>query len=654
MFNRNRLIALFLAGALITSQSRNSFAQSTAGAGTSAEPAVADEGLPELVITPTRGEYPAEKIGRTIDVRRADTIQEQQASELPDVLQDVPGVRSFEIGGPGAPGTAPLEIRGFRTAGTQILLNGMVLKDPSAVSGTYDQFIPYLVTDEVASVEVLKGGTSALYGSDGQAGAVNIITRRPEEGQNLWGTFSGGSYQTFRENVMANYGTERGGIFASGTRIDSDGLGEHTDFRNTSFFSLADIQAVPSELTISPIFRIQNAETHLLTEPSVDQNGNLVRAQETERNNVKAQTYLLGTSVDYAATERVDSKVQFYTNQSHRNFFFDFSGMESRAFYEGDTYNVDWLNTLKVPELASQFLIGFSYEHEYTSTMSDGPETEEQRDDYAGFLHDQLEVIPDMLNLGGGVRVSKVTSIDKTISSLEGSIVFKVPVIESRLHSSIAQGYRAPTLFESDGKIVDYNTGELISVGNKHLDEEKSLSTDIGIEQPLFDGKLRPDVTLFRIDSDQTILFDFANNTHVNGGGGKTQGIETSLKFQPCRWFSLAGAYTFLDRADGLDDQRRPRTPRNWFALTPTATFGKLTLTPQLRYRSGQELAFYGSPDQVREGSATVFDSTLIYAYNQNLSFFVKGENLFDADYTEAGYRMPRISGYAGIKLALN
>lgn len=613
-----------------------------------------DRNVPELFITANRVAVPLENIGRAVDSRTKEEIAELQTHSLTESLQMVSGVRLSDLGGPGAPGVTPIDIRGFRTGGTQILLNGMSLSDPTSISGTFEAFFSYLTTDDLAAVEVLKGSTGVLYGSDGQAGAINLITASPEPGIRGTASFEGGSYETFTETAFVNAGVERGGVVGSVTRIDSSGLDTHGNYGNTTAMLSGRYELVAGELTIEPLIRVVDAQNDIDTNPTVNEAGELVPNQDTERNNVDAQAIFAALTARFEPVRWYEMKTSIYTNRIERDYFFDFGGFGSTSDLDGDTLTVDQQNTFRLTDLATDVILGVEYERLESETDNDGTVDEEGRDQYAAFVHTQTSLLNDRLNLAGGARVTEIGDLDRTVSTLEASGVFKLPEVNSRLHTSVAQGFRAPTLFESDGTLLDFDTGELVDVGNRDLEEEEALSFDVGYEQRLFDGQFVADVTFFQIDADQTIIFDFANRTHINGGGGKTQGIETSLAYKPWSWARFDAAYTYLDKAQGRDGLRRQRTPRNWFALGATFTPSDIvTISTELRHRDSQELEFFGLAERYEEGEATVFDAAVTYHALKEIDLFVRADNIFDEEYTEHGFRMPGASLFGGFKLKL-
>jgi vitamin B12 transporter len=609
--------------------------------------------LPETVITATRIEVAREDVGRVIDSRSAEEIKLQESSSLNESLQTIPGVRSQNLGGPGSPGTTPIEIRGFRSSGTQLLLNGLRLNDPSSISGVAESYFGYLTQNDLRGVEVLKGANGALYGSEGQAGSVNLLTERPTEGLSAELTFRGGSFRTFEEVVKLNGGTERAAVVATVTRIDSRGLNPDGNYENSTVSSLGEFK-LTEELSISPIFRMVSAMNDLDSSPTVDPEGRLVTNQPTESNQARAQSYFYGASADYKPDEKFASRLSVYTNRTDRKFFFSFGpGFDFASQFEGSSFNVDFQNSLEVEELNSLILGGLEFEHQTYNTSSGGAEDTGKQDRYAVFLKNRVALFDKLLQIDGGMRVTHVSRVDRTLPTFEVSSVLKVPTLESRLHSSFSQGFRAPSLFELQGKLLDETTGGLTNVGNRGLRAEETLSFDFGITQPFLEDKVLFDVTFFNLASDNTIVFDFLNQTHFNGGGGENQGIETSLTVNPVENWKLRGAYTWLAKAD-VDGSRLQRRPFNVFALSSAARLGELSWYTELRYRGSADLEFFGVENRFREGGYTVLDTALNYALSENWEIFVRGGNLFDRNYTEMGYRMPGISFLGGIRLRLS
>jgi vitamin B12 transporter len=612
----------------------------------------AEEATVDLFITATPTETQVDNIGRSIETVTRKDIDDLEVHSLTDSLQDVSGLRVVDIGGPGSPGTTPIEFRGFGTKGTQVLYNGLTLSDPSSISGGFESFFSYLNVDDVQSIEVMKGGAGVLYGSDAQAGVINLIPEKPTLGQNYRLSAEGGSFDTFTEVAGVNAGNERGGIVATVSRIDSQGMDDHGNYGNTNASLIGEYELVENQLSIAPIFKVISVNNDLDSNPSLSPEGKLITNQDKPDDKLDSNAWILGSVLKNTPSERFENKFSIYTVQTDRKYDLDFDGFKSKSDFKGSSFNVEAQSTVDLPEARSKLTGGLEYENQGIDTNSDGTTDDSKRDQYAIFLYDNLDLIEDIWTMGAGARGTAISNTSKFVSTLEASSSVKIPQTDSRLHTSVAQGFRAPTLFESNGKIADFFGPGVINVGNENLEEENSTSYDVGIEQKFLDDKLVADVTFFQIDADQTIVFDFENLTHKNGGDAKTQGIETSLQYQPLEELFLRASYTHLDTAE-INGEQRQRTPSNWFAITSAYQILGVTLSSQVRYRDSQYIEFYGESDHYKEDDVTVLDLALSKNITEAVELFLRADNVFDADYTEAGYTMPGASAYAGVRVRM-
>ena len=145
--------------------------------------------LDEISVTATRSETQISHTPSSISVINAETIEQQQAKDIKDLLRYEAGVTvrrapyrpasAATAGGRG--GNEGINIRGLE--GNRILLMEDGIRLPSAFSfgplesgrGDYGEM------DLFKRVEILRGPASAMYGSDGLTGAVNFITKDPSD-----------------------------------------------------------------------------------------------------------------------------------------------------------------------------------------------------------------------------------------------------------------------------------------------------------------------------------------------------------------------------------------------------------------------------------------------------------------------------------------
>ena len=109
---------------------------------------------------------PLREIPQTITIINKQSIEEQGATTLRDVLQNVPGL-TITAGEGGAPAGDNLTLRGF-SARNDIFIDGV--RDLSPQSR--DPF-------NLEQVEVVKGPTSAISGRGSTGGTINLISKTP-------------------------------------------------------------------------------------------------------------------------------------------------------------------------------------------------------------------------------------------------------------------------------------------------------------------------------------------------------------------------------------------------------------------------------------------------------------------------------------------
>ncbi len=124
-------------------------------------------------------------------------IEKAGVATVTDLLQKLPqntGARFKQTVNTGvsfSPGAAAVSLRGLNVNSTLVLLNGRRMAPFAQPQSGTDSFVDInsIPLAAIESVEVLREGASALYGSDAIAGVVNIITRRDFVGTEIFGQY---------------------------------------------------------------------------------------------------------------------------------------------------------------------------------------------------------------------------------------------------------------------------------------------------------------------------------------------------------------------------------------------------------------------------------------------------------------------------------
>ena len=167
-----------------------------------------------VVVTATRTAKALEDVAVPTTVVTAEAIRQQGATRLGDVLEDVPGLFLADDHGSG------LQVQGFSSDYTLILLDGEPVIGRTA--GTLD--LDRLTVAGVERVEVVRGPSSSLYGSEALAGVVNLVTALPAPGVETGSVrVRAGSFGESDVTAEGAVGRERWAARALVTRYGTDG-----------------------------------------------------------------------------------------------------------------------------------------------------------------------------------------------------------------------------------------------------------------------------------------------------------------------------------------------------------------------------------------------------------------------------------------------
>lgn len=178
------------------------------------------------VTTPGRAPRTLADVPGSIEV-----VVPEQLKELPGVTLDeklqalVPGLNTTRSSGDITDRTAALTLRGLGSATqggrsqgrTLVLLDGVPLNNSATGGVNWND----LTVEEIDRVEVFKGPSSSLYGSNALGGTINIITKPAKGGYSLESSF--GTYSTSDTTAKAGVKAGRLSLQVFGKYLESDG-----------------------------------------------------------------------------------------------------------------------------------------------------------------------------------------------------------------------------------------------------------------------------------------------------------------------------------------------------------------------------------------------------------------------------------------------
>ena len=518
-------------------------------------PAAPAAGQPEetkrvepVVVTATKIETPQEQLGASVTVVNGEDVQTYHYPSLTEAIRNVPGLEVTQSGSYGKLST--LSIRGANSNQVQVLVDGVRVKSPTTGQVDLSDISP----DQIERIEVIRGPQSTLYGADAIGGVVNIITRKGT------GPFSASVQQEAGNYDTLSTRTSLGGTWKlldyafSGSHFESNG-----QFKNDN----SDINALnarlglslPGESALAFIVRYNKNDTGLPVKFVFPPPQPIVPIIDP---NQKQQSETLVLSLE-GKTRPVPwwesrGRLSRYTNTLHfqdapdPGFPFE-SPISSRINVARN--EAEWVNAFFIGNWSTS-TVGFEYRHEQGD---DEGVFQQSTDTPAVFLEQQLRFF-DRLFVSGGFRYED-NSVFGSATTGRGSIAWVIKEWGTKLRGSAGSGFRAPTI----------NDLFFPNFSNAALQPERSLSWDVGVDQRLWQNRIRLGATYFHTDFKDLIqfvpldVFPFASVTNV--GTARSQGLEFTSEAD-LRYNLVASVnYTYTDTEDLETGNPLPRVPKH-------------------------------------------------------------------------------------------
>ncbi|MBE7629746.1 TonB-dependent receptor [Tenacibaculum piscium] len=132
----------------------------------------ASYGLDEVVVTATRTERQLSSLPMPVTLISKKQLQKSGAIRLKDILEEQTGITLVSDFG----GSQGVQLQGVSADYTLILIDGVPII--GRASGNID--LKRLSVNNIQQIEIVKGPSSSLYGSEAIGGVINIITSQPK------------------------------------------------------------------------------------------------------------------------------------------------------------------------------------------------------------------------------------------------------------------------------------------------------------------------------------------------------------------------------------------------------------------------------------------------------------------------------------------
>ncbi|MBI3621130.1 MAG: TonB-dependent receptor [Nitrospirae bacterium] len=617
--------------------------------------------------TPSRFDQPPDEATGSVTVLTEPEMAAQHPVAAPEALRTLPGLDVREAGTLGE--AASLRIRGAEPFQTLVLLDGVRVNSPLRGDADLGNFL----LDGVTQIEAVRGGYSALYGSDAIGGAVNLRTLPPQRPTEVTFFAEGGTFHTAREGVGVGGKQEWGFYRFAVSRTDTDGQFDHDRFGAATLSGQLSVDLTPrSSITLTPRYQTDRKEMaitpleFLPTFTVVRDDNNVIKRQflstAVEYRNTPVPWWEMVLNVSTVQTDldwdnpNTDSTVDGSTSVSYsyaeetREREYTVNLQQNITWQPNQVFTLGleqaWVDVHSIQDIA--FTVtppppGFPPSYDPPPTAIDG-----RRRTRSLYLQ-QLSRLWDSLMVQAGLRVDGDSQFGTTVNP-KLATTYRLAPTGATLRASGGTAYRAPTIQELD----------FVLYGNPGLHPERAISWEAGVRQPLLGERLVLDAAFFQIEF-HNLIERFPAPAH-NVGRARSRGVETEVIYQPVDNARVTVNYTWLDTLgeNGMDLPLSRRHRLNMIVTGSPLTGLVLRVSAQLA--SGQQLPgpveqLDGTVEYGRDSGYLLIDATATYELIRPMpavrqaELFVKANNLLNTDYQNLpGFPAPGLAFLGGIK----
>lgn len=590
--------------------------------------------LTTSVITATRSETPQNQIASSITVITAEEIAQRQVTTVAEALRMVPGVDIVSSGGPGK--TTVAYLRGAGSQHTLVVIDGVEMNDPSTPNNLFD--FSNLTVDNIERIEVLRGGGSAMYGSDAIGGVIHIITRKGHGKTEFSASVQGGAYNSFRteaavrgENETLHYSMSSSHSHTQGFSAADERWGnrESDGYENTTVDTRVGGKVLEN-MDLGWNLRYSSGKTYLDgAYPTVHDDPNFKSTSDELYTRAFSHSRVLDGMVEQTLGVAYSRNDRQYHDQTDPANPFAIS-----SDYLGEKIKVD-----------SQTVFRFHKDHTVTLGMENETDRLSSESDFSGSKAYSTQGYYLIDRFGLWDRAFTTAAVRYDYNAQAGDQVtwrighaFLLQEMGTTLKANYGTGFKLPTLFD----LYDRYTG------NPNLLPETSNSWDVGIEHILFKDALTVSLTYFNNRFDDLIHYSFSKNKVENIQQATAEGIEQYVVYTPFSELTFRSGYTYTRSKDRETGQRLEERPTHK---------GYFEIHYQFIKQADVDLNIFVVGDKNDVGMRRVPGYVLAnlaasYPINEHLRIFARLDNIFDKQYQEVyGYGTSRLAGYGGVTL---
>ncbi|SFC93881.1 TonB-dependent receptor plug domain-containing protein [Algibacter pectinivorans] len=567
---------------------------------------VKTDSLQEIVINSSRINLPFKENSRTIDIISSEDIKNSASTNFADLLQQVAGIDIRRRGTAGS--QADLYIRGGTFDQTLLLIDGIKMDDAQTGHHTMNAALPLEVIERI---EIIKGPAARVFGQNAFNGAINIVTKK-ELNNSVSVKTETGSFGQLNAGVTVGADLDNSSHIVHVDKITSAGYRHNTDYDNSNYF-------------VKSVFNKNRKAIEMIAtfqERKFGANGFYARESATEQYE-ETQNSLIGFSTVFN-TKNITLKPRVYWKRNQDEYVFL---RNDPTVYR----NLHITNKIGA-ELNGNYtskagITGFGVDISQIYITSNNLGNR-NRFMTTLFLEHAFKLANQKLDITPGIAVTYFSDFD--FYAFPGVDVGYKISNQIKAYGNIGYTYRIPTYTD-----LYYNDSS--TTGNPDLEVEEAFSQEIGVKY--FSPKFTGSIAIFNRDAKNLIDFVRTNATETtftatNIAEVNTKGFETQFDYHfklNTYKQTLALGYNFLE-----DDILNQNKELSRYSLNTLKHHFTTRLSTQF-FKNVSQNIIYKHAERTTGDSYNVWDASIVLKLKQ-LDFTLTANNIFNADYIEAGF----------------
>ncbi len=575
--------------------------------------------LDEVVVSDSRFELKRENSGKTVITIGPEILERNPGTSVASLLNRYSGI---EIGGSRSRQGEVLGVfaRGGRGRQVLVLLDGVRIADPSSFAQEYD--LRLLSSADIASIEIIKGAASTLYGTNAAAAVINIKTKEGDD-KPLSGVFQ----STMGTNHAASEQRYRLSRFSHSSRVSGTldaftyAVGVSHEFAN-GLSSLA--TATGEEDAFSRFGTSVRLGYRVGKKLSFTLYG-----QEQRLRNDYDETFGFSDAPYRFVSKQLRTGISsgFTYNRGNLNLNTAYSEYDSENFsafpsaFKGDNIILDLYNRYQLGNKVFTVL-GVNYSEDRTYSVNTEKVT--QFDPYLNLVF----VSGKGWNMNTGARLNRHSQYgNHGVYNINPSYRWAFKKGYLKAMASYSTSFIAPSLAQLFGEFG----------ANPSLEPETNRTLETGLELAMT-GRMRASLVYFNRKEQNAVIFNNSSFQYFNAASEITvEGLELEVNWQPSKQLNLTGNYTFTERAG----DNAIRIPRHKWNLNLGYQFSPKVFGQILGSYTGERTdTDFNTLTDLKLDPFFLLGMQLSYeALPDRLKLYVQGENLGNSRFEEvAGF----------------